>query len=234
MDKKTLSPEFSCGGHKWCVPSLVSLLGSVATLALIQAGRDLFCCSTLTNASSPSPSQEHPPLSDGQLERPGQRHGLGLPQLRRPEGERGVARLCPVRARHLEPGRPDRLHPVACVPCPLSPSRPSLPLPLCGMLTLSTTRSQRRTTVSPTRSRTGASPASSSCASSSRCPRVAPSPSSRTTRRSSRHLCGSSRTRPASSGTTSTSASLVLSPSSSPPSQVLTKHSALPATTRRR
>lgn len=34
MDKKTLSPEFSCGGHKWCVPRSLLAFPSSRSLRL--------------------------------------------------------------------------------------------------------------------------------------------------------------------------------------------------------
>lgn len=97
MDKKTTSPEFTCGGHKWYV------------------ARDcvISCMSRLTRCDGVS--QEYLAVPDGQLERASERHGVGLSQLRGPESERGMARVCPVLSRHLESERSDGLHPISHV-----------------------------------------------------------------------------------------------------------------------
>lgn len=83
LDKKLTSPEFECGGHKWCVLSRlvgVSILHRFVTC--IQADIAL-------------------PL--WQLERSTKRHCVCVPRLRRTKARaRGLACLCSIRARDLK------------------------------------------------------------------------------------------------------------------------------------
>lgn len=69
-----------------------------------------------TDGDSAAHGQAHPSLPPGQRQRPTERHGLGLPRVRQPKSRtRGLARLCTVLPRHLQPQRPDHPYLEPCV-----------------------------------------------------------------------------------------------------------------------